>query len=105
MGADGGRSTARASFDVRVVRDRTFAVAAGVAGEKRRGEVVAGVALEPRAKAARVADAVLSRGGADAVRARRNDIIGERGGGGCAPVSRVGLPGSRVGSPRRGAPR
>ena len=93
VGADGGRSTARASFDVRVVRDRTFAVAAGVAGEKRRGEVVAGVALEPRAKAARVADAVLSRGGADAVRARRNAIRsrGERAG------SRVGLPGSRVG--------
>ena len=95
VGADGGRSTARAAFDVRVVRDRTFAVAAAVAGEKRRGEVVAGVAVQPRAETAGIADAVLSRGGADALRARRNETVARRTRVRAASRSRVGLPGSR----------
>ena len=78
VGADGGRSTARAAVDVRVVRVREIAVAAAVAGGEGRVVGVAGVAVQPRAETAGIAEAILSRGGAESLRARRSEIVARR---------------------------
>ena len=77
VGADGGRSTARAAVDVRVVRVREIAVAAAVAGGEGRVLAVA-AAVQPRAETAGIAEAILSRGGAESLRARRSEIVARR---------------------------